>query len=148
AVLTTLSLFIMPHSPTLWIAAGMLWIMDASINIAMEPFRAFVGDNLPKNQRTQGYAMQSFFIGIGAVVASALPYILTNVFDVENTAPAGEIADSVRYAFYFGGAVLMLAVGWTIISTKEYSPEQLAEFHQQDTTDAQDTNVNTRTAKQ
>ncbi|MFT6124892.1 MAG: maltose/moltooligosaccharide transporter [Shewanella sp.] len=148
AVLTTLSLFIMPHSPTLWIAAGMLWIMDASINIAMEPFRAFVGDNLPKNQRTQGYAMQSFFIGIGAVVASALPYILTNVFDVENTAPAGEIADSVRYAFYFGGAVLMLAVGWTIISTKEYSPEQLAEFHQQDTTDAQDTNANTRTVKQ
>ncbi|MGB6136511.1 MAG: MFS transporter, partial [Shewanella sp.] len=130
AVLTTLSLFIMPHSPTLWIAAGMLWIMDASINIAMEPFRAFVGDNLPKSQRTQGYAMQSFFIGIGAVVASAMPYMLTNVFDVTNTAAAGEIADSVRYSFYFGGAVLFIAVGWTIISSKEYSPEELASFEQ------------------
>ncbi|MEZ9197710.1 MFS transporter [Shewanella sp. 10N.286.54.B9] len=128
AVCTTLALFVMPHSPALWIAAGMLWIMDASINIAMEPFRAFVGDNLPNKQRTLGYAMQSFFIGIGAVIASALPYILSNYFDVSNTAPAGEIADSVRYAFYFGGAVLFLAVMWTVISTKEYSPEELAEF--------------------
>lgn len=128
AILTTLAIFIMPNSPTLWIAAGMLWIMDASINIAMEPFRAFVGDNLPQRQRPLGYAMQSFFIGIGAVIASALPYILTNYFDVANTAPAGEIADSVRYAFYFGGAVLLLAVGWTVISTKEYSPEELAAF--------------------
>ncbi|MCH1931294.1 MFS transporter [Shewanella sp. A25] len=129
AVFTTLALFIMPHSPTLWIAAGMLWIMDASINIAMEPFRAFVGDNLPKRQRTQGYAMQSFFIGIGAVVASALPYILSNYFGVANTAAEGEIADSVKYAFYFGGAVLFLAVAWTVFSTKEYSPEELASFH-------------------
>jgi maltose/moltooligosaccharide transporter len=133
AVFTTLALFIMPHSPTLWIAAGMLWIMDASINIAMEPFRAFVGDKLPQSQRTQGYAMQSFFIGIGAVVASALPYVLTNYFDVANTAPAGEIADSVRYAFYFGGAVLFLAVLWTIVSSKEYSPEELAAFERAET---------------
>ncbi|ABE55286.1 major facilitator superfamily MFS_1 [Shewanella denitrificans OS217] len=130
AVLTTLALFIMPHSPTLWIAAGMLWIMDASINIAMEPFRAFVGDNLPKSQRTQGYAMQSFFIGIGAVVASALPYVLTEFFNVANTAPAGEIADSVRYAFYFGAVVLFMAVTWTVVSTKEYSPAELESFHQ------------------
>ncbi|MCU8056468.1 MFS transporter [Shewanella sp. SM34] len=129
AIFTTLAIFIMPHSPTLWIAAGMLWIMDASINIAMEPFRAFVGDNLPKSQRTQGYAMQSFFIGIGAVVASALPYILTHFFNVANTAPAGEIADSVRYAFYFGGTVLLLAVAWTVVSTREYSPEELAAFN-------------------
>lgn len=128
AILTTLAIFIMPNSPSLWIAAGMLWIMDASINIAMEPFRAFVGDNLPQRQRPLGYAMQSFFIGIGAVIASALPYILTNYFDVANMAPAGEIADSVRYAFYFGGAVLLLAVGWTVISTKEYSPDELAVF--------------------
>lgn len=129
AIFTTLAIFIMPHSPTLWIAAGMLWIMDASINIAMEPFRAFVGDNLPKSQRTHGYAMQSFFIGIGAVVASALPYILTHFFDVANTAAAGEIADSVRYAFYFGGTVLLLAVGWTVVSSKEYSPDELAAFN-------------------
>ncbi|WP_394205395.1 MFS transporter [Shewanella waksmanii] len=130
AVCTTLALFIMPHSPVLWIAAGMLWIMDASINIAMEPFRAFVGDNLPKKQRPLGYAMQSFFIGIGAVIASALPYILTNYFNVSNTAPAGEISDAVRYAFYFGGIVLFCAVFWTIISSKEYSPKELAAFEQ------------------
>ncbi|MGZ9898432.1 MFS transporter [Shewanella gaetbuli] len=148
AIFTTLSLFIMPHSPTLWIAAGMLWIMDASINIAMEPFRAFVGDNLPQNQRTQGYAMQSFFIGVGAVIASALPYMLTNYFDVANTAPAGEIADSVRYAFYFGGAVLFLAVGWTVISSKEYSPEQLAAFHQQESQQNTVTSTHNRSAKQ
>ncbi|MXR67259.1 MFS transporter [Shewanella sp. JBTF-M18] len=130
AIFTTLAIFIMPHSPVLWIAAGMLWIMDASINIAMEPFRAFVGDNLPSKQRPLGYAMQSFFIGVGAVVASALPYLLTNYFDVANTAPEGEIADSVRYAFYFGGAVLLLAVSWTVFTTKEYSPEELARFEQ------------------
>ena len=141
AICTTLALFVMPHSPVLWVAAGMLWIMDASINIAMEPFRAFVGDNLPNQQRAQGYAMQSFFIGIGAVIASALPYILTNYFDVANTAPAGEIADSVRYAFYFGGAVLLFAVCWTVFTTKEYSPQELAKFesHEQHTFTAQHT---------
>ncbi|MEZ9540163.1 MFS transporter [Shewanella sp. 10N.286.51.B8] len=151
AICTTLALFVMPHSPTLWIAAGMLWIMDASINIAMEPFRAFVGDNLPKSQRTQGYAMQSFFIGIGAVVASALPYILTNYFDVANTAPAGEIADSVRYAFYFGGAVLFLAVGWTIVSSKEYAPEEISAFHAHEQTAKQEDRIDetrSRTATQ
>ncbi|AAN55492.1 MFS transporter [Shewanella oneidensis MR-1] len=147
AILTTLAIFVMPHSPTLWIAAGMLWIMDASINIAMEPFRAFVGDNLPPSQRTQGYAMQSFFIGIGAVVASALPYILSNFFNVANTAPAGEIADSVRYAFYFGGTVLFLAVTWTVISTKEYSPEELAAFHAKTKTDVEEQCKRSRTHK-
>ncbi|MFV7784600.1 MFS transporter [Shewanella marisflavi] len=130
AIFTTLAIFIMPHSPVLWVAAGMLWIMDASINIAMEPFRAFVGDNLPSRQRPLGYAMQSFFIGVGAVVASALPYLLTNYFDVANTAPEGEIADSVRYAFYFGGTVLLMAVSWTVFTSKEYSPEELARFEQ------------------
>ncbi|MCF2857138.1 MFS transporter [Pseudoalteromonas sp. SMS1] len=128
AILTTLSLFIMPNSPTLWIAAGMLWIMDASINVTMEPFRALVGDNLNQKQRATGYAMQSFFIGIGAIVASALPWMMTNWFGISNTAPAGEIPESVKYAFYFGGAILFLAVGWTILKTREYTPEQLAEF--------------------
>ncbi len=132
AILTTLSLFIMPNSPTLWIAAGMLWIMDASINVTMEPFRALVGDNLPKKQRATGYAMQSFFIGVGAVVASALPWMMTNWFDIANTAPAGQIPDSVKYSFYFGGVVLLVAVGWTILTTKEYSPQQLAKFNEQD----------------
>lgn len=133
AILTTLSLVIMPNSPTLWIAAGMLWVMDASINVTMEPFRALVGDNLNQKQRATGYSMQSFFIGVGAVVASALPWMMTNWFDVSNTAAAGEIPDSVKYAFYWGGAILFVAVMWTIVKTKEYSPEQLAAYAQAST---------------
>jgi len=128
AILASLALLIMPNSPTLWVAAGMLWIMDASINISMEPFRAFVGDMLPSRQRTMGFAMQSFFIGIGAIVASALPYVMTNWIGIANTAPDGEIPPSVRYSFYIGGLVFFLAVIWTIIRTKEYSPEELSEF--------------------
>ncbi|WP_448563333.1 MFS transporter [Thalassotalea ganghwensis] len=128
AVIASLSLFIMPNSPTLWFAAGMLWIMDASINVSMEPFRAFVGDMLPKKQRATGYAMQSFFIGVASVVASSLPWIMTNWLDISNTAEAGQLPNSVKFAFYAGGAVFLLAVLWTILSTKEYSPEQLAAF--------------------
>ncbi|HUX56024.1 MAG TPA: MFS transporter [Bacteroidales bacterium] len=128
AILASLALLIMPNSPALWIAAGMLWIMDASINISMEPFRAFVGDMLPSEQRTAGFATQSFFIGTGAVIASLLPYVLTNWFHVENTAPAGQIPLSVKLSFYIGGAVFISAVLWTIIRTKEYSPEELREF--------------------
>ncbi|MFA9390789.1 MAG: MFS transporter [Prolixibacteraceae bacterium] len=129
AIMASLALFIMPNSPSLWIAAGMLWIMDASINISMEPFRAFVGDMLPSEQRTMGFAMQSFFIGIGAVVASALPYVLTNWFDIPNTsAIAGEIPPSVKWAFYIGGAIFFSAVLVTIITTKEYSPDELKAF--------------------
>ncbi len=131
AILASLALIIMPNSPVLWIAAGMLWIMDASINISMEPFRAFVGDMLPSEQRTTGFATQSFFIGTGAVVASLLPYILTNLFNVQNTAPAGQIPLSVKLSFYIGGIVFISAVLWTIIRTKEYSPEQLREFSEQ-----------------
>lgn len=129
AILASLALLLMPNSPALWIAAGLLWMMDASINVSMEPFRAFVGDMLPSEQRTTGFAMQSFFIGTGAVVASALPYILTNWFGVENVASAGEqIPQSVKLSFYLGGAVFLLAVLWTVFSTKEYSPEELTEF--------------------
>ena len=128
AIATTAALFFMPNSPVLWVAAGMLWIMDASINVSMEPFRAFVGDMLPNKQRTKGFAMQSFFIGVGAVVASAMPWMLSNWFDVSNIAPEGVVPDSVKYSFYFGGVVLFLAVLWTVVSTREYSPEQLAEF--------------------
>ncbi len=128
AILASVALFIMPNSPYLWFAAGMLWIMDASINVAMEPFRAFVGDMLPEKQRTSGFAMQTFFIGVGAVFASALPWIMTNWFDVSNTAPAGQIPVSVKIAFYVGGAAFLLAVSWTVFRTREYSPEQLAEF--------------------
>lgn len=128
AILASAALFIMPNSPYLWFAAGMLWILDASINISMEPFRAFVGDMLPSKQRTVGFSMQSFFIGTGAIIASALPYIMTNWLGISNTAPEGEIPQSVKYSFYIGGLVFFLAVLWTVISSKEYSPEQLKAF--------------------
>lgn len=131
ALFTTLALFFMPNSPSLWIAAGMLWIMDASINISMEPFRAFVGDNLPTEQRTMGFAMQSFFIGTGAVVASALPYILTNWFGVSNIADEGVIPQSVKLSFYIGGIVLLASVLYTVFTSKEYSPEELAAFEEE-----------------
>lgn len=128
ALLASLSLIIMPNSPSLWIAAGMLWMMDGSINISMEPFRAFVGDMLPEDQRTQGFAMQTFFIGIGSVIASLLPYIFNHWFHLANTAPEGMIPPSVKWSFYIGGGVFLLAVLWTIFKTKEYSPKELEEF--------------------
>lgn len=128
AILASLALFIMPHSPTLWIAAGMLWIMDASINICMEPTRAFVGDMLPPQQRGKGYAFQSFFIGVASVVASALPWMMTNWFDISNQADVGTIPDSVKFAFYAGGFFFLVSVLWTVYTTKEYSPEQLEKF--------------------
>ncbi|MGE5429048.1 MAG: MFS transporter [Methylococcaceae bacterium] len=132
AILASLALLVMPNSPSLWVAAGMLWIMDASINISMEPFRAFVGDMLPSEQRTRGFAMQSFFIGLGAVIASALPYILSEWLGVANVAEAGQkIPPSVRYSFYLGGAVFFLAVLWTVIRTREYSPQELKEFEEE-----------------
>jgi maltose/moltooligosaccharide transporter len=127
AVLASLALFAMPNSPALWIAAGLLWVLDASINISMEPFRAFVGDQLAPRQRPSGYAMQSFFIGVGSVVASLLPWLLAQA-GVGNTAGPGEVPDTVRYAFYFGGAVLLLALGWTVLRTREYPPEVLVAF--------------------
>ena len=127
AILASVALFLMPNSPVLWIAAGMLWIMDASINVSMEPFRAFVGDSLPEKQRTMGFAMQSFFIGIGAYFASKLPLIFTHL-GVNNTAPLGVIPDSVKYSFYFGGIAFLVTVLWTVITSKEYSPQELEAF--------------------
>jgi maltose/moltooligosaccharide transporter len=127
AVLATLALFAMPNSSALWIAAGLLWMLDASINISMEPFRAFVGDQLPVRQRASGYSMQSFFIGVGSVIAGLLPWLLAKA-GVDNTAGPGEVPATVHYAFYVGGAVLLGAVGWTILSTREYPPETLKAF--------------------
>jgi len=132
AICASLALIGMPNSGYLWMAAGMLWIMDASINVAMEPFRAFVGDMLPSEQRTRGFAMQSFFIGGGSVIASALPYMLTNWLGVSNVAPEGVIPDSVKWSFYAGAGVFFLAVLWTIIKSKEYSPEELEAFEGKD----------------
>jgi maltose/moltooligosaccharide transporter len=119
AIVASLALFVMPNSPVLWVAAGMLWIMDASINISMEPFRAFVGDSLPKQQRTLGFATQSFFIGIGAIVASALPWMMANWFDVGNTG-AGQIPTPC-VVVYFGGAVFC-GSGWTVFSAGSTHP--------------------------
>lgn len=127
ALFASAALIFMPHSPTLWIAAGMLWVLDASINVSMEPFRAFVGDQMAPRQRPRGYAMQSFFIGTGAIIASALPWLLAQA-GVANTAGPGEIPDTVRYAFYAGAVVLFGAVGWTVLRTREYPPEVLASF--------------------
>ncbi|MBB3343518.1 MFS transporter [Luteimonas sp. RC10] len=127
ALFSTAALVVMPTSPELWIAAGTLWVLDASLNVSMEPFRAFVGDQLAPRQRPTGYAMQSFFIGVGSVVASALPFVLAKV-GVANTAGPGEVPDTVRYAFWFGGAVLLLAVLWTVVRTREYPPEVLRTF--------------------
>jgi maltose/moltooligosaccharide transporter len=128
AIFASLALTIMPHVSALWMAAGMLWIMDSSINISMEPFRALVGDLLPSNQRTTGFGFQTFFIGIGAVVGSLLPYMFTNWLHFSNVAPAGQIAPSLKYAFYTGGIVYLFAVAWTVFTTKEYPPVDLAEF--------------------
>jgi len=137
AILASIALILMPNSPALWIAVGMLWIMDASINITMEPFRAFVGDMLPNEQRTKGFTMQSFFIGIGAFVASWLPYMLSEWFNISNTAPEGEIPQTVVLSFYLGGAVFLLAVLWTVFRTKEYSPEELKSFTEESETDVE-----------
>lgn len=127
AVLTTLALLVMPNSPTLWIAAGTLWVLDASINVSMEPFRAFVGDQLAPRQRPTGFAMQSFFIGVGAIIASFLPFLLAHA-GVANTAAPGQVPVTVRYAFYFGAAVLLMAITWTVVSTREYPPDELQAF--------------------
>ncbi len=133
AVMSSLALFAMPNSSTLWIAASLLWLLDASINISMEPFRAFVGDKLPGSQQTTGYAMQTFFIGIGAVIASLLPYFFTTVLGFNNTAAAGVIPDSVKYSFYIGGVVFLGSVLWTVISTSEFPPEDLAKWEAEKT---------------
>ena len=127
AVLASLALFVFPGVTALWMAALMLWILDASINITMEPFRAFVGDMLPDEQRTKGFAMQSFFIGVGAVVSSILPWLLTQV-GVSNEAPAGAIPDSVRLSFMIGAAVYMASVAYTVFTTPEYSPDEIRSF--------------------
>ncbi len=129
AILSSLALVLMPNSSTLWMAAGLLWILDASINISMEPFRAFVADMLPEDQRTRGFAMQSLFIGLGAVIASALPFMLTNWLHVGAAGTAAHIIPtSVRFSFYAGAVAFLGAVLWTIVTSKEYPPADLQAF--------------------
>jgi maltose/moltooligosaccharide transporter len=131
AILSSIALVLMPRSSALWMAAGLLWVLDASINISMEPFRAFVADLLPEFQRTRGFAMQSLFIGLGAVVASALPWLLTNVFHLAQTAGVGRIPLTVKLSFELGAAAFLGAVLWTIVTTREYPPDNLSEFKKQ-----------------
>jgi maltose/moltooligosaccharide transporter len=130
AILTSLALLGMPHSSALWMAAGMLWVLDASINISMEPFRAFVADQLPDQQRPKGYAMQVFFIGVGAVLAGAMPTLLqmAGVSSVGTGEGSAAIPDTVRYSFYFGAAALFVTLMWTVSSTREYPPTELHKF--------------------
>jgi maltose/moltooligosaccharide transporter len=132
ALLASFALIAMPNSGTLWMAAGLLWVMDASINISMEPFRAFVADLLPPEQRTRGYAMQAVFIGLGAVIASMLPWLLYNVFPVDGDGgSAGKtIPVAVKVAFYVGAFSFLAAVLWTIFTTSEYPPDDLEAFKQ------------------
>jgi maltose/moltooligosaccharide transporter len=129
AILASLALIAMPNSAKLWMAAGLLWVLDASINVTMEPFRAFVGDLLPKEQRKSGFAMQSLLIGLGAVLSSALPYILTNWVHLVDNHGQGSIPFTVRVSFYGGSVILILAVLYTIGTTKEYPPEDLEAFN-------------------
>ena len=140
AILATLSLIIMPYSGVLWMAAGMLWIMDASVNVCMEPFRAFVADLLPEEQRTTGFTMQGVFIGLGAVTASALPWLLEHVFNYQEAevlttathaaAPIFKavVPGAVRISFHIGAAAFLICVLWTIFSTKEHPPEDMVAF--------------------
>ncbi|MBS1803896.1 MAG: MFS transporter [Acidobacteria bacterium] len=129
AILSSLMLIFMPIASVLWMAAGMLWILDASINVSMEPFRAFVADILPEGQRTAGFAMQSLFIGLGASFSSALPYILTNFFHLQQkVGDTRAVPTVVRISFYVGAIAFMGAVLWTIVTTKEYPPPDMEEF--------------------
>jgi len=127
ALLASIALFLMPNSASLWMAVIVLWLLDGAINVSMEPFRAFVGDKLGPRQQTAGFAMQTFFIGWGAVIASLLPTIFTHL-GVSNDAAGGTIPDTVRYSFYAGGAVYFCAVLWTVLTAKETPPDDLAAF--------------------
>jgi len=121
AIMASFALVFMPNSPYLWIAAASLWILDSALNISMEPFRAFVGDNMNSKQRTAGYAMQGFFIGLGTFVGSKLPEWM-GLIGAENVAASGSIASSVKWAFAVGALLLFLSVLWTVLTSKEYSP--------------------------
>ena len=125
AVLSTICLFLMPNSSSLWMAAGLLWLLDTSGNIAMEPFRAFVADKLPDSQRTKGFAMQSFLIGVGGSIASLLPWLMAHVFHISHDSENGSIPPSVKYSFYTGGAIFLTAVMYTILTSREYPPADL-----------------------
>lgn len=139
AIFAAIALLLMPNAgvfshylPPMFIGAGFLMIMDASINVAMEPFRALVGDMLPAEQTTRGFSIQTFLIGVGAVVGSWLPYMLAEWFGVSKIAADGGIPDNVVFSFYIGAAVLIVSILWTVFTTKEYTPQQLAAFQKEE----------------
>ena len=131
ALLSSAALILMPNSSALWMAAGLLWILDASINVSMEPFRAFVADMLPEEQRTRGFAMQSIFIGLGAVAASAMPFLLSHAFHVSQAHGSGTVPEPIRISYYLGAAAFLAAVLWTVVTTREYPPDDLKAFRKQ-----------------
>ena len=128
AIFSMIALFLMPQASAIWMAVIALWILDTSVNVSMEPFRAFVGDILPEPQRKTGYAMQSVMIGAGAVIASFLPQILTSL-GVSTEAPLGHIPNTVKYSFYIGAVVLIIAILATIKTTPEYPPADMEKFN-------------------
>ena len=130
AILSSITLFFVPNSPVLWVAAGCLWVLDASINISMEPFRALVADKLPESQRSYGFVMQTLIIGIGTWVASNLPWLITKL-GVSNTAAPGVIPMSVKIAFSIGALVFLASILYTVFTTKEYPPEDLEAFEKE-----------------
>jgi maltose/moltooligosaccharide transporter len=130
AVLSSVTLFFVPYSSTLWMAAGFLWILDASINISMEPFRALVADKLPDSQRSYGFVTQTLVIGIGTWIASNLPYFVSSL-GVSDVALPGVIPDSVKLAFGIGAFVFLSSILFTIFTTKEYPPKDLKKFKEQ-----------------
>jgi maltose/moltooligosaccharide transporter len=124
AIVSSIALIFMPHSSALWMAAGLLWVLDVFGNIAMEPFRAFVTDKLPDSQVNRGFIMQSMMIGLGGSIASALPWVMNNIFHLTNTAAKGEIPENVRFSFYLGAFFFFAAVLYTVFTTKEYPPRE------------------------
>ncbi len=125
AILSSIALVFMPHSSALWMAAGLLWILDTSGNIAMEPFRAFVTDKLPDSQVNRGFIMQSLMIGLGGTIASSLPWIMRNIFSVSNAAEKGMIPENVQWSFYIGAFFFLTAVLYTVFTTREYPPADI-----------------------
>jgi maltose/moltooligosaccharide transporter len=149
AIMASIALCLMPNSgalagiiPPMFIGAGILMIMDASMNVSMEPFRALVGDMLPSEQRTEGFSVQATLIGIGAVVGSFLPYMLANWFGISNMAEAGGVPDNVIFSFYFGAVVFIATILWTITKTKEYSPEKFDQFDDEEETSTEGSILN------
>jgi len=125
AIISSIALIFMPHSSVLWMAAGLLWVLDVFGNVSMEPFRAFVTDKLPDSQVNRGFIMQSMMIGLGGSVASSLPWLMNNVFHLTNTAEQGSIPENVRFSFYIGAFFFFVAVLYTVLTTKEYPPQDV-----------------------